>query len=534
MRIGDFSFIQKVYEPKGKSILIGMLNDGPTGNPFTLANGQSAKRLLGDNELTRAYNIMIEDGIDPEDIIIFRLNGLSAKQSIKLDNRDAILFESMNSHEDENNTYITISKEGITLTSEYSDNMIDEGRRKNYQRTYRFDDYPYTKLISEEITKDAALGMHNIIAQSVINEKSSKLGEEVGVYYLEGASSEQNLINLNGQFPPGVIDDEEGYLKEYWDKYYNHLLGPDFDGESSTKLLDIQAEVLYFVDVPIDRAKEVAILSGRIAEYKTKEQGILCTSLFRTSVLPGKRVLGEDEYLNEDGTFYNSYTEEIEPWEPYKEKDKFIKKLENLFTQEERNYPEMKNVQIIVGDERNLDSQVMPGATYHLLKLVNQELYPTQNLELTGFSELNEGLNKIEVEKLQNKGYICIVDSIRRRVVTTKVLSVYNQKSLLDNFYYQKILSYYTKGLEEILDKYIGDTISSYNKSEIEDIIDEYTSPYVAQQLFKSYSLGEKEYSNQNNRAKIDIEIEIYGVIESINTDITLKKSGWEVDLWQI
>lgn len=538
MKLNDFEYIQKESNPKGKVIIVGMMEDGPTAQPFRLINEGSAKFLLGDNEVSRAFDLLILNGIPIENIILFRLNGTPSYAELEIDNKPVITFQSLVSNTEENKVTITVSDEGLSIFSNYSESFIEEEKRKDFKRTYRFDEYPYMANLAEAVTKDAILGFHPIVSKSEESILSSALSGEVGPTAFREGNSETSLTVKDGLFGEGNVEEEGTFTYDYWQKFYNHLLGVNFDGESSSNLMDIAAEVIYFVDAPIIQLSEIVTLAGRVAYQKTETQDVVCTSLFTTPKVPEIRELQEGEYLGEDGTFYNIDTGEIETWEPKKEQNIFINQLSNLFTLEEQSYKEMANVQIVVGEDRAPGNtsenpiEYIPGATYHLVNLLKEELKSSTNKELIGFSEINSPLDKNQIAKLSNKGYICIVGSIRRNVVTSKVKTLYIGQEKTEEFYFKKMLSYISYDIRLFLDKYIGSTLSIYNLSQIENTLEEYLQGYVDARLIQSFTLGERVNEDLEYSSSISINIVAYGEIDNIKGSAQLSESGWEVDLW--
>lgn len=534
MRLNHFNYIQKEQNPHGKVILVGMLEDGPTGTPFTLKENGSAKALLGDNETTRTYNRLIQNGTPVEDILLFRLNGIPARAEIEVDDEVALTLEAMTSHSEDQRLNLTVSEEGVAIVSNYSDEAIESGRRKDYRRSYRFDEYPYLALLAEEITKDATLGLHNVLAEHNINYPSKRLADDLGPRAFLYGDEEETLIVTDGQYPEDEPGHDNGYFYEYWQRFYYQLLGNDFDGESSSKILDISAEAIYFPDIPIDEMPELAILAGRIAEEKTENQGLLCTALFRTNTVPQVRTLDTNEYLNEDGTFYNRTTDQDEPWLPEKEQEEFIEKLVNTFTEEEKDFSEMGYVQIVVGDEQTSYGELIPGAVSHLTHLIDQSLQASTNKELRLFEQIHAPLNKIHIDKLSRNGYICIVESIRRNAVTSKVQTMFNEIERIDSFYFKKIISYISYDIKELLDQYIGQNLTLQSMVIIEDVLYTYLQQYVDERLIQSFKIQETEMNPKESTSDINLEIVMYGELENIKGSVQLNEAGWEVDLWEI
>lgn len=534
MKLDQFEFVEKENEPHGKVILVGMMEDGPTGAPFRLFGDKSPKRLLGDNEISRSYELLLEKGTPVENIVLFRLNGKPAELTLRTETEEYIVFQSFVSHSEENNIQITISDEGLSLFSDYSQEVIDRGKRKNFKRTYLFKDYLYMNELAEAVTKDAALGFHNIIAESKSLEQSSILSELSGTFVFSEGDEEDYMTIQDGVFPEGDIEEEHTYLYNYWQRYFTWLLGKDFDGESSTKLFDIDAEVIYFPDLPADEAEEIVLLSGRIAKQKTESQDVLCTALFRTTPIPKERVLEEGEFIDSDGLYLNISTGEMEEWLPKKEQEAFLKKMNHLFTEEENSMEEMKNIQIVIGEEETPENHIFPGAAHHLVHLISESLSPTTNKELFGFWQINAPLDKNVIDKLSAKGYICIMESLRRNAVTSKVQSMYSEEKVSDSFYFNKILSYITYDIRKMFDQFIGTNIKAQNLAEIEDQLTEYLQQYVDARLVQSFALGERAGEETEYSSDIEIEISLYGELATLKGSLQLNESGWEVDLWNI
>lgn len=534
MKLTDFSYVQRNKVPHGKVIIVGMMEDGPTGNIFTLIDEDSATHLLGDNETSRAYNLLINSGIEKENIYLFRLNGVPATALVEVDEKPVLQMQTLSSHVEEQKVSYTISEEGIVLFSEYSEEIISEGKRRNFKKVYRFDEFSDLRVLAEAITQDASRGVHGVIAENIIYGPSNILAKNPGRMTFLYGDDESSLVVTDGEYPESKLEEKDGYLGEYWNKFYEYILGEGFEGEVSSTILDVAAEVIYFPDIPVDEAIEIAELAGQAAEKKTDEQQVLCTALFRTGLVPTKRELSEDEYINADGTFFNESSQQIEEWKPLKEKEDFLQKLDNSFTEEQRSEPWAKYIQVVVGDEYATSEEIIPGATHHLVHLINQSLKPTTNKELIDFNRVNSPLDQKEIANLTSKGYICIVESIRRNAVTSKVKSIYNSQSIIDEFQFRKVLSYISYDIRIMLDQYIGTNISMYSEVKLNEILEEYLTQYVADGIMQSFKIGDKNINNIENTSSVKIDIVMYGQIESIKGAIALSNTGWEVDLWAI
>ena len=543
MKLNSFTYIQKEDKPHGKAIIVGMMNDGPTAHPFILKDETSATSLLGDNESTRAYNLLLNKGVPKEDIYLFRLNGTPGEVLIDRHDRPAFVMQTMSSNSESQKIKFVISEEGVVLLSNYIPEEINEKNKKNFKRTYLFEEYPYLSSLAEAINEDSAYGIHGIIAESIITGESKALftEQEEKEFFFEGAYSEEDLVRIDDQTPFQSIEKQGSYLYEYWERFYQHILGDDFDGESSSVLENIAAEVIYFADFPVDRSVEFSMLAGRIAKSKTEEQGLLCTALFRTSEVPAKRELTTGEYMYDENTFYNEETDEVENWEPYKEINIFVNNLKTLYTEQafeddvvaEENLS-MKYMQIVVGEERTPDGRTIPGASHFLYNLLTKELSSKTNKTLEGFTNIKNPLDRTRAEVLSQKGYIVLVESIRRGVVPTNVNNIYQSNSFINQFYYMKIMSYISYDVSSILDKYIGQSIQNYQNIELEEVLSEYLNQYVDTGFIQSYQIGEKKEPDLFGKANFELRIVLFGQIEEVKTNVQLEHTGWGVDLWGI
>lgn len=518
MRLDVFDFVEVENSPFGNVTLIGMMEDGPTGVPFKLLEGADATFLLGDNEVSRAYNLLFNNGVPRENIILLRLNGQPSKFRLDILEGIGINLQSLTSNEADNNIGFTISTGGIGIYSNYSDELVDSKKRKQFQRVYSFDDYQFTSDLTEAITKDAVLGYHNVIASYDEALPTPVMALYQGEYFFDGGASESQLVSRDGErnrVDRNYIEKEEDFLEAYWERFHYHLLGNDFDGETSNKLSEIKTEVIYFPDVLIDKMPELAILGGRIAKERTESQDVLATSLFRTSL-----ILREED---EDDELKNSKI------------DEYVDKISSLFTIEEQLFPEMKNVQIVIGEELSISGDTIPASSHYLLRLISGDLNPLTNKELESFYQIRTPLEKNAIEKLSNKGYICTMESIRKNIVTSKVQNMYSSDRFKDSFYYNKILSYITHDVRDMLDSsFIGQNISLYNISDIEYRLNEYLQQYIDARLISSFSLGERVDDSVGYSSNIGIDIVMFGEVEGIKGSLKLNESGWEVNLWNL
>ena len=206
MKLDKFDFVEVENTPFGKVILIGMMEDGPTGVPFKFLENTDTTFLIGDNEVSRTYNLLVGNGIQRDDIILLRINGEPAKLRIDILEDIGINLQALTSNHFDNDIKVTVSSGGISITSNYSEELIVEGKREQFQRTYLFNDFPFTSELTEAITKDALLGYHNIIADYDTVVPTTIMSFFEDEYFFDGGKTESELVLKNGTFDDSCED----------------------------------------------------------------------------------------------------------------------------------------------------------------------------------------------------------------------------------------------------------------------------------------------------------------------------------------
>lgn len=534
MRLGEFRFQteQTNQTPIGKVILVGMMEDGPTGRGFTFHKPSHLTRLLGDNDVTRAYQFLLDNGLTPEQIILYRLNGRAAEAIIET-NEPIVRLRTLNNNEKENNVSVRLNPDGLTLYANYEEADQVQGLRKNFSRTYAFTDYSEkdgeTETIdvgqlTDAITNDAMIGVHNVIAQP--------LSDSVRKNDIADYLNEQNMSSILTPFIHGeteqhlcAIDaDMEGRdLSTYVERFTYYVSGLEFDGESTTNIISPQAEVMYFADFPVEEDPRVAKMAAVVANQKTNNQHLLCSALFRPSPVPSPQVLEEGEYMVGPESYYSTLTGQVELWEPYAEQNAFVSKLNNLFEKEDRTMPFMQHLQIIVGDDQR-DDRVIPAACHYVLELMTKSNFELgANQSLTDFLTLKAKLDKEVIAKLSSNGYICTVPSVRRHVVLSKLTHFYHPEGARFIPYpHLRTLSYIQHDLHRELDPYIGGHMSAFRVGEVEDVIREYLDVYVEEEILSDYAIQVTNAASVNDYPTVDIQLGFYGIIGTISGTLTL------------
>lgn len=521
---------------RNKIVLVGMMEDGPPGVGFSLPDTKISTYSFGDNEMTRSYNYLVQQGIPSDKIVFYRLNGIQSSLSLSLNDKEFFKFSSIGANDRDNGITITVSSVGITLLSHYDYldekenlNQIEEKMNPNFKRTYLFSEYPYLSDLSGIINQDAALGLIDLVSKETIQGKCTDWFTQTGEFPLSGGNAEANMCTLFEELP-------EGYETLYWPYFEEHVLGKDYDGDSYTNLASIESELLYFADIQIDKMKEVAMLAGKLAEQKTAQQDILCTVLLHASPVPGKFEIAENEYFVDTTHYYSAEAQQIIDYVPYINRDAYVEVLANLFTEDEREPGYWQNIQIVVGEDRIDEETLLPGILYHASVYLTQPFHSSlSNQQLSDFNALNVEFPKSLVARLQSKGYICIVPSIRKNAVCAYVQNMaYKRGFLLENFNNQRLLSYLSKDLKALLETSVGRPKSFFIERPFVAEINRYLAQFLTSDTIAGYTVKIPEEYQTEYGAFIEISISLYNEVKEIKSQLSVSKEGWEVDLWNL
>lgn len=541
MRLGDFKFqTERTNTPLNKTLLIGMLEDGPTARAFTFHRPDEAIQLLGDNDTTRAYRFLVNRGVPVEDILFYRLNGRAAEVTVNHNSTPLLHLRTINNSEKENDLSVRLNKDGLTLFSTYEDEDIQLKRRKDFSRTYRFADYSETEdgntfldvnQLCDAITSDALIGFHNIIAQSredAVDRLMFDTLTETKLFVFEHGETEEHLCVKDGQ-----IGQRE--LNDYTNRFIVYAMNQSPDGDIVSAIMEPQVEALYFPDFPVEKDPTLAKLAALLASQKTDEQKIMCTSLFHPSAVPGEQVLREDEYMVGETEYYNSLTGQIEPWLPDAKRNAYINKLNNLFEPKEKSYTFMQNLQIVVGDDRRNEG-LIPAALYHLLDLLRKSpIDLSSNQELTDFSQINSELEKEVIASLNSNGYICSVPSIRRNVVLTTLRHFYEPVVFEPITYRAKrLISYMHYDLDNYLNSFIGGENTALKERDVTDWLNSYLGIYLERSALADYSVTVDAPSGSDDSAHISIELAFYDMVKAIQNHVSLDDQQRQVATWNL
>lgn len=533
MRITDFNYLTQ-YDgfPDQKVLLVGMLEDGPVGRAFSMDNPDKVSLYLGDNETTNAYHHLFSSGVPSQNIFFYRLNGQISQVIVDdLDENPLLELRALTGHEYDNNIEMVVSQEGVSLISNYDEEELSLTKRRNFSRSYLFQEHPTVQDLADAIMQDAMLGITNIIARPLTHEDCLDVFVPGEIYRLSHGYHDESMCIKNGDYP-------EGYLDDYWTYFNEKVLGGVGGEIQNSVLMDYPVEIIYYPDFLFngsEQAKSIAQLTALLAEEKTKEQTIHTVSLLRTQLLPEKRIIRESEVLLEDGTFLNEDTGEYEYYLPDHETHTFVLELTRTFTPEEQKESYMKHLQIVVGEEE-FAGEISPAAQFYLsLLLLNSMQQPLTNKTLNDFSSIRTKLPKTLIASLTAKGYICSVPSIRKGAVLTKVQSMKSiEHSILDSFYHIRIVQRIARDVGRIIEPYIGKVKGLYNKTVVKELIEAYLDVFLSESALLSFDVDLGSSSDYQDTEEIKLNLVFYGEVDEITTTIQMRDEGWAFDLWTL
>lgn len=519
--------------PKGKVVLVGMLSDGPAGIPFSLKDGIDPKKTLGDNTLTTSYEYLIETGVLNENIMFYRLNGSPSELFFKINDLNAVEFRSVGMSQKDNNFSLTVSKDGITIMEleEFDLNEEEKNTIVKTKRTYLFNDFAYIGELVAMVNQDASFGLINVIAKESINTLSRDVFNREGIYpFMQTGDSEEALTTRN--MNAGV-----SYEEDYWPLFYDLILGEEFDGSFNTFLYNLPVEVMYFPDIPIEKAYNVSKIAAMLANEKTKQQKIMCIALFNASSVPNVKKLKNDEYMISDTTYFDSEKNEILLFEPYKNQIDYVDNLINLYPEAEKEEDDFLYLQVTVGEDSLFqENKKRPASDYYLSNYLQLPFYESlTNKELVLFKEIRSNLSKSLIATLSSKGYICSIPSIRKNFVFTKAKSMQKEsQSLLTQFKSNRIVSYINYDLENLMERYIGNEKNALETAKVLKEIQDYMDFFIEANILSEHHIEFKEDELNINNIILLITLKLYGEVESVRTTLSIKEEEWEVDPWSI
>lgn len=533
----DLKTNQSYDTPYGKIMLVGLLENGPTGQPFSLNPNKDIIDSLGNNPMTQTAIQLNDSGIDINDIIFYRINGTNAKYEYIINNKKVFDFVGIEASNKQNNVQITFSQNGLMIRSNYNSDIL-EYAESNYLRTYLYKDYPHTSQLANAINSDAVLGLIDIIAREYDNMPTFGLFQE-GIVNLDGGNNETYYINQD-------LNDEIN-RHDYYRLFSYHLLGEGYEDFTISNSMSVNNEVMLFPDIEIDKFPEMGELASYIAEQKSEQQNANCYAIFKTSPVPPNDINLDDLYIN--GTEFlirnpdlleQGLPEESDNinasdiYQPYERQEVYTQKLLSLYTENNQTYSNYQYLMIVVGNNRQEDS---PGGDIPLAVAIatTEPSIGLSNKEISNFN-LDNVLTPDMLARLTKKGYICIVPSARKNQVFQLVQSMdlYTEGSILKNWSNRRTFSEFVFRLEEIFNQYVGRPISYLSPNLLRKELEAYIQEYVSKGRIQIGHIEYIEFSPLSLSVQLKIKLTFYQEVEKIEGSIEITKDRWDIDIWNL
>lgn len=508
---------------RGKIALIGMLEDGPVQRGFLL-NKDVSPFILGECELSYTYSHLIASGIAASDIYIYRLNGRQSSLSFAQEGIPFFELQAIGGHQDDNQIRMTVSREGISITGAYSDEAKEKRNKKDFLRTYLFSEYPYLSSLVDAVNQDANLGLVDVVARNEIQGLCADFFIETGVYPMSGGDAEMAAI---------LREDShiESQYAAYWERFFLGVLGKGYTGESQTRLMELQAELLLFTDLRPSTSRSVTQFAAKVAEQITNQQLTLCSALFSAKDYPAKKELSQGDYMVSPTTYFDHLLGEVQPYLPEADQDAYLEEMSGLFSTEERGMTHMQYLQIVIGACSWRNKKISGAASYAALYLLSESDVPLSNSKLPNYTDASVFMKKEAVATLNDSGYICIVPSIRKGMVPSFAQTVAKKElSMLKSLSNQRMVAQITSELSHMLMAYIGQPLHYFVKGTVEKAISERLSYYVNRNSLANYQLLFRD--DYWVRPTIGITLSLYDEIVAVKGKIQLEEDEWVVEIW--
>ncbi len=543
--------IQKPQDqvPEGKIILVGMAVDGPVCRPFTLNEYTNIDEILGEEtHISVAFKQLLDAGINRENIVIYRLNGIHGQTTFNGPNKEPVLrFMTIGTSEENEEIHIKFQDNVLNILTykvnpipviedvldsegeEIEEDVEEQETKIEVSKTaqYRLSNYDNWNDLVNDINKDAELGIISCAVQLVQYQDEVALDKDDDTeHYFEDIDTEEYLCR-NEQ------TDEEEHKINYWNKLENGVLG-DYEDKFMTPIAQMKAELLYFTDIYFDELPEVGIAAGSLAELLSEDSSSPCFSVMNTSPIPEQMTIPDWYYQDEEGNWYDG--EEQIDLDVNREINNYIFNLDTMDVQIDKHLSAMNYLQIVVGDTFYHELP-FPVSPYYCATYLQTPFYnPITNKPLSNQS-FGEELNKSTIANLKNSGYICIVPSIRNGFVPY-FAQTFNSKenSILEGVHTRRTLSHITTDLKEILNEYIGKPHTQYSQESIQKTIDEYLTQFVENDILRFYNYEVPKISvlNPPKLIEIFIDLNFYSETEKIRSGFSIDTKEGATDEWFI
>lgn len=514
----------------GRVILSGMLEDGPPGKPFSLPSDTVPSIALGLSPTTHLAEILLNTGVPSESIFYNRMNGIPYSISLPEEESPCFLIRSIGAHEEDQNISISFSLEGLTLSSTYTKTGTHLDR-KNFTRTYRYEDCPYLYDLESAINQDALLGLVDVVAETIVNKPSKDAFPSGVKKELQDGSDEAGFIHMDEP----TEDSLEQIRGEYEEKFKKYILGEHYDGLSYEAIADLPAEAILFPDINVDTFKEIGPLIAGLAAQKTEDQGVVCYAYLNTSPFPKKETLPDGTYLQDDGTYWDESMQESRAYNPIAVQLEYIQKITTLYSEEERANPYMKNLMLVVGDD---DREKRTPGLGSLVALILQTPAgkPVSNQPLKNFYQLNAEITQSMVATMTSNGYICIVPSLRKGFVPQYVQSygLQAKETVLSDWNNHRLIGVIKAHLVTVLDQHIGKSFGIFTKSKIESEISDVLENIPGSERLMGFELGAIDQDIVNGTLSIPLTLYLPQDVKGIESTLQMSQEGWQINLWSL
>ena len=494
----------------GNILLVGILENGPIGQPFTITSNQNIFTLLGNNPTTRYANYLINNGIDKDKVIYYRINGKNSRYRQRWKNETVFDFIGIDGSDNQNNIFITFSQEGLTIQSNYQDE-----NNFNYKRTYLYEEYPYTSQLANAINEDAVLGLIDIIAKEYFNIPTRNLFT-LGEVKLSEGDKDIYLMNKNNW--------TEEDKKLYFEMFQKHILGEGYETFTQSNIIGVHSEIIMYPDIFVEDFTLLAELSAFVSQQKTDTQQTMCYSLFKTKKVPNNDINIEDSTLSE--------ITNTDAYKPYQRQLDYVNRLANLFDNNKQTLEHFKYLMVAVGQQ---DENVFADLPLAILISQNEPSVGLSNKQIDNFI-LENPLPVDMLAILREKGYTYIVPSVRKKFVFEKIQSMdlYKEDRILKEWSNQRLFNQISYSLGLVFDNYIGQPMNYLTKAIIEQELITLFSNYIKAGRLKNYQINIINFSAKDNYIDINIELSFNQEINQVKGMIAINKDGWGIDIWNL
>lgn len=493
-----YSTIHKVREdmnPRRKVAVVGAMHDGPVGVPFVLRHGIEPVELLGECPAAYQATSIMEAGVPQEDIILFRVNGVS----------QAIDLFDMNS----GNDVLRIRPIGLATRDKEIQVHVQPGglliQEDEEFRTYVFEDYANVRELATRMNRDADSGLSSVevvvLKEGLIEEMN--FGRGVYSFYL--LEEEERLLFDESQ-------ERDDFLMRYMEAFNRHT------GEDSEhgRLLDVPAEAFVFSDL---RAEEAYLLND-FMEMRSKEYASV--AFYHVEPLPGKTVY-ENLGMDEDGNFLGDDGNILDQ-DPWAERELALSRLVNAQKPSHACFA-------VYGHAEHLGERItLEGATAarYVLSEADEDM---TNKEIGGFDQLIYDLRKEELAQLYGSGYICIVPSVRRRAVPyrSQFFRTYESMNIHRSPRLWRLGNTIGRWMAEMLADQIGEP-TSLDVGAKQVLLEDGMKRLQDEGIINEYVVEVSRPTFEEIRCRADIRLP--GTVEFITVERSIEYSQQEVFRW--